>query len=78
LPSTGLCIACEKDASDILSFNRNTGMCLANVGKVLRNLVPVDNVPPVAHIFRSTVLVLNRKEKEREGEMQKSGEFVCK
>ena len=32
-------------------------MVLDNVGAVLGNLVPVDDVPPGADVFRSTVLV---------------------
>ena len=32
-------------------------MVLNDIGAILRNFVPVHNVPPVAYILRSTVLV---------------------
>mmetsp|Transcript_27870 Transcript_27870/g.47333 ORF Transcript_27870/g.47333 Transcript_27870/m.47333 type:complete len:270 (-) Transcript_27870:98-907(-) len=41
-----------------LSAHRNTGLILRNISIVLRNLVPVDNIPPVGYILWTTVLVL--------------------
>jgi hypothetical protein len=32
-------------------------MLFTDVGKVFRHLVPIDNVPPVAYIFRTSILV---------------------
>jgi len=49
------CISDQKSA--LLALNRNTSMVLDVISAILGNFIPVHNVPPVAYIFRSTVLV---------------------
>ena len=41
----------------LLFLNRDTGMVLNDIGAVLRNLIPVYDVPPGAYVLGSTVLV---------------------
>mmetsp|Transcript_4149 Transcript_4149/g.5400 ORF Transcript_4149/g.5400 Transcript_4149/m.5400 type:complete len:257 (-) Transcript_4149:13-783(-) len=41
-----------------LSSDGNTCFLFSHVGKVLRNLIPVHNIPPVRDIFGATVLIL--------------------
>ena len=53
-------------AMPFLSLDRDTGFLLAHIRKILRDLVPVDDIPPVGDILWSTVLVLEKAKKTRE------------
>ena len=41
-----------------LSTNRNTSMVLHDIFAIFTHLVPIDNIPPVANIFGTTILIL--------------------
>lgn len=41
-----------------LTLDVDAGMIFNNVGTVFRDFVPIDNVPPVAHVLGSAVVSL--------------------
>ena len=40
-----------------LSLDRDSSVILNNIGAVLRDLIPIDNIPPVGNICGSKILV---------------------
>ena len=45
-----------------LTFDVDTGMVFDNVVAVFGHFIPIDNVPEVAYIFGSTILVLKTRD----------------